>query len=137
MTIEESMKLRFEMRYFCITLLTLAIGIMIATTFKHTQFIRGSASDIIATMFVFFSVLSFFRIRHSILAIFTFSFALAIEIGQYFHLADQLGLARGSVLSILLGNHFSIYDIFCYGIGVYISLVLASSCIKERSTPNA
>lgn len=120
------------MRYVLIAILILFLEIMVATTFKEYRLIRGSVSDILATMFVFFAILSFIKIRSVYLGIMTLLFAFSIEFGQTFQFADRIGLRRGSLLSILFGNTFSYTDIACYTLGVCLSIFIVSKCIKER-----
>ena len=124
--------MRFEPRYLALTGLVLLIEILIATVLRHSGFIRGSLGDVLATVFVFFGILAFFRVRPVQLSLISFGIACGIELGQYFQVADRLGLRRGSLLSIVLGNSFSWGDIVCYALGSVAAFLISSRVIPER-----
>lgn len=57
-----------------------------------------------------------------------FLFTTAVEICQFFHIAERLGLVDNRFMRILPGSTFDIKDIFCYGIGSALILI-SPSCI--------
>ena len=52
-----------------------------------------------------------------------FTFAVAVEISQHFHLVDRIGLGHIPFFSILMGNSFAWGDIWSYGVGCVIFLL--------------
>jgi hypothetical protein len=111
------MALRFNRVFFFIALGAFGLEILVATVFAGIPFIRGSMSDFLVVIFIHVAILTVYHINPTPLAIGVFLFAALIEVGQYFHFADALGLARGSLLSILLGNTFSLHDMLMYALG--------------------
>jgi hypothetical protein len=95
----------------------LATEVLIATKLTHWPFVRGSLGDVIVTSLVYCAVLVVRDIRRLRLAMSVFAFACLVEVAQYLHLAQALGLARGSTLRIALGDSFEWGDIICYFVG--------------------
>ena len=104
-------------QHLLIAVLIFAAEILIATTFAHVPFIRASMGDFLVVILLYHLVKVFRNVSPLPLSIGIFIFACLVETTQYFHLSDTLGLQRGSLLSILLGTHFSWMDILMYGLG--------------------
>lgn len=115
------MRGRFHCRYFSLASMIFLIEVVIATGLNHIGLVRGSVGDVLATLWVFFSVRSFWEVAAKPLAVWVFVFAALLEIGQAFSLATWLGFARGSVVAVLLGTTFSWADMFCYGLGCVLA----------------
>lgn len=108
---------RFDWRYLAFALLIFLLEILVATSLASVRFIRGSISDFLVVILLYFLCAAFYRCQPKALAAGIFLFAAAVEFSQYFHLADLLGFARGSLISILLGNTFSWQDMLMYALG--------------------
>jgi hypothetical protein len=108
--------------------------ILVATTFAHVPFVRSSISDFLVAILLYHFVKVFMDVAPWRLAIAVFVFSCGVEMSQYFHLADALGLRRGSLLSILLGNSFSWGAIAMYGMGCLTSYFL-DSWFLSRTAP--
>jgi len=104
-------------KYLLITIGVFIAEILVATTFSGVVVIRSYLSDYLVVILLFCLVKSFWNVSPLVLSLSIFVFACAIELSQYFHLADALGLPRGSLLSILLGTSFSWIDILMYFLG--------------------
>ena len=104
-------------KYLLITIGVLIVEILIATVFSDVDVIRSYLGDYLVVMLLFCLVKSFFDVSSFALSISVFLFACGVEIAQYFHLADALGLHRGSLLGILVGSSFSWLDILMYFLG--------------------
>ena len=97
--------------------------VLIATVFSSLKHVRGSLSDFLVVIFLYFLLKAWRDFAPMPLAAAIFLFACAVEVSQYFHLADALGLPRGSLLSILMGNTFSLGDIAMYFAGTATAYV--------------
>lgn len=104
-------------KYLLITIGILIVEILIATVFSDVGVIRSYLGDYLVVILLFCLVKSFFDVSPFALSISVFLFACSVEIAQYFHLADALGLHRGSLPGILVGNSFSGLDILMYLLG--------------------
>ncbi|WP_205836369.1 DUF2809 domain-containing protein [Iodobacter violaceini] len=102
--------------YYLIALLIFLLEIVIARGVFGYGFIRGSLGDIlvIALLYAVFRAWRNPPLRSAIMAI---AAGFIVEGLQYIHLVDLLGLKKGSVLYIVIGNTFSPYDLFMYLIG--------------------
>lgn len=100
------------------------IEVLIATQLRSHRFIRGSLGDFLVVILVYCAVKALWPIAPRRLGPGVFLFATAIELGQYVHLADWLGFARGSIASIVLGNSFSVEDLAMYFLGTLTAIQL-------------
>ncbi|AZA55773.1 ribosomal maturation YjgA family protein [Chryseobacterium shandongense] len=110
--------LKFNLIYFLISLCIFIIEVLIATVFNKIFFVRAYLGDVLVVMLLFTLVKSFIIIKNNhnlILGIFLFS--CLVEWAQYFSIAEKLGLQRGSIMYIIVGNSFSWIDIVCYAAG--------------------
>jgi len=103
-------------RYALAFLVVLLTEICIAL-FVRDAFIRPYIGDVLAVVVVYFFVRIFKPEGWKWLLLYVFLFAVCIEIAQYFHLLQLLGLANNRIISIVLGGTFDWLDILCYGIG--------------------
>ena len=111
-------KLKFNLIYFLISLCIFIIEVLIATVFNKIFFVRAYLGDVLVVMLLFTLVKSLIIIKNNhslILGIFLFS--CLVEWAQYFSIAEKLGLQRGSIMYIIVGNSFSWIDIVCYAAG--------------------
>jgi hypothetical protein len=111
------MSITTRTKYLFIAIAIFIIEVLIATVFAHISFIRGSLGDFLVVALIYFFIQSIKRFKPVHLAAGVFLFACAVEIAQYFHLADMLHFHEGSVPYILLGNSFSGRDIVMYLLG--------------------
>ncbi len=124
--------MRFDGRYLSVVLLTFLLEVLVATSFAAIRFIRGSISDFLVVILLYFLLATVYRCREHVLASAMFIFAASVEFAQYFHLADLLGLARGSLASILLGNTFSWIDMLMYALGCLAAWAMHRYVLAER-----
>ncbi|MBN2003538.1 MAG: DUF2809 domain-containing protein [Anaerolineae bacterium] len=113
-----------------------AAEILIATVFSNLNFVRSYLGDFLVVMLLYHLVKVFRDVPPLALAALVFIFACCIEIAQYFHLADVLGLRRGSLGSTLIGTSFSWGDILAYFLGSLTSC-LADSYFFFKAKGNA
>ncbi|MFK8270767.1 ribosomal maturation YjgA family protein [Capnocytophaga stomatis] len=121
------MKFQFNKKYFLQAVFLFVIEVLIATVFRKIYFLRAYVGDILVVMLIYALVLAFFKVKNKDkLLVGVFLFAVAIEILQFFKLAELLGFSRGSIGYILMGNYFSWEDIICYGIGCILLKIFNS-----------
>jgi hypothetical protein len=109
--------------------------ILIATVFSQIRFVRAFISDFLVVILLYHFVKAFFEISPLILSISVLIFSCVIEVLQYFHLGNVLGLPHGSLLSVLLGTNFSWIDMLMYLLGCLSSYCLDTLYLsKEKHT---
>ncbi len=116
--------MKFNLYYFIATIILFITEVLIATVFKDLFFVRAYLGDVLVTILLYTFVKIFFNISPGKLLIGVFIFSVFIEVLQYFNIADLLGLKRGSIAYIVVGNSFSWIDIICYGAGCLIAFVV-------------
>lgn len=85
--------------------------------FVHDRFIRPYLGDVLVVLFLYAFVRIFIPEKITLLPLYIFLFASAVEVLQYFELVKVLGLEQNRVLSVLLGSTFDWKDIGCYAAG--------------------
>ena len=103
-----------RIKYFLISLTLLIAELLVATTFSGIAFVRSYLSDFLVVILIYYLLKTFRDSSPLVLSVSVFLFACGIETLQFFHIADLLGLQRGSLLSILIGNSFSWIDLLMY-----------------------
>lgn len=112
-----------RVRYAGVFLLMLFAEVFIAL-FIRDRFIRPYVGDILVVILVYFAVRVVIPTGCRLLPLYVLIFAVLVEVLQYFHFAEALGVADVPVLGTVLGSTFDWKDIVCYalgcvGLGVY------------------
>lgn len=119
--------------YLSIVVAVFIAEVLIATTFAHIPFLRSYISDYLVVILLYHFLKLFYDFRPPVLATFVFVVACVVEVSQYFHLADALGVPRGSLLAILLGNSFSWLDIAMYLLGCLTSWGIDATFLRRTN----
>lgn len=119
----------FRPLYALATIIVLGIEIAIAR-FAHDDFIRPHLGDSLAVVAVYLALRAVTPLRVVPAVAIAFAFACAIEVGQYFHLVDLLGLGSSRVARIMLGTSFELADFVAYAGGAVC--VLAVEGLRKR-----
>jgi glycopeptide antibiotics resistance protein len=118
--------------YLLLAILLFAVEVLIATKLAHLRFVRHSLGDVLVTMLLYCLALALRDFERLRLAAAVFVFACAIEVAQYLQLAQALGLARGSVLRVMIGEAFDWADVLCYFTGCALALGVDFGLAKAR-----
>ena len=102
--------------YLIATIILLIIEVLIAL-YVHDNFVRPYVGDVLVVLVVYAFVRIFIPEKVKLLPLFVFIFAVAVEILQWFHIVDILGLTDIRFFSVLIGGVFDVKDILCYGAG--------------------
>lgn len=113
---EKSISISIKIQYFLGFLFFLTIEILIAL-FVHDNFIRPYVGDILVIFVMYFFVRIFIPEKYTWLPFILFIFATGVEICQFFHVVEYIGLSDNRFMRILLGSTFDRKDILCYGVG--------------------
>ena len=115
--------------YLCAVLALLIAIVLIAI--HGTGFIRYHFGDILIVIFIYCFVRSFIRNRMKWLPLAVFIFAVLVEIGQYFHIVERLGLAHIAFIRIAVGMTFDPWDILMYFIGCALLYLFEFICVER------
>ena len=92
--------------------------------FVHDQFIRPYIGDVLVVIVVYSFVRIFCPVGIHMLPLYVFLFAVFVEILQYFHLVELLGLQANPFARVILGSVFDWKDIGCYAVGCILLGIL-------------
>ena len=115
--------IRFQKKYFILTLLLLSIEIFIAL-FLHDRFIRPYVGDFLVVILIYCFIKSFIKISVLKACIVTLLFAYAVELLQYLNLVEHLGLQHSKLATTLFGFSFEWRDMLAYTLGILFVLIL-------------
>lgn len=115
--------LRFNPRFFGYTLVLFVIEVLIAL-YVHDNFVRPYLGDYLVVMLLYCGVRTFINASPLKIALAVLLFAYFIELLQYFHLVDRLGLAGNTVARTVIGYGFEWLDLLAYTLGVISILLL-------------
>lgn len=105
-----------RVRYAGVFLLMLFAEVFIALFIKD-RFIRPYVGDILVVILIYFAVRVAVPVGCRLLPVYVFLFAVLVEVLQYFHFAEVLGVEDVPVLKTILGSTFDWKDIVCYALG--------------------
>ncbi|HVV54093.1 MAG TPA: DUF2809 domain-containing protein [Mucilaginibacter sp.] len=123
----------FYKSYFRWALILLAAEILIAV-YLHDAIIRPYGGDFLAVILLYCAVKSFSDANPVKVGIGVLLFAYAIEISQYFHLVNLLGLQRSNMARLLLGTSFSLTDMLTYTLGIALVIVIEKIRTTAKSS---
>lgn len=112
-----------RMRYAAYFAVLLIIEIFIAL-FVRDNFVRPYVGDMLVTVLLCALLRIFFPEKLSLLPLYVFLFAAAVEVAQFFDIVRLLGLENIGFLSIIIGRTFSFADIICYAVGSALFFLL-------------
>lgn len=119
----DARNMRFHRRYFIAAMLLLFTEVIIARYF-HDKFIRPFVGDFLVVILIYCMVCSFLKLHTMAAAAGVLLFAYAIEISQYYHLINMLGLEHSTIAQMILGTSFSWIDILMYTLGIIAVIIL-------------
>ncbi|MBQ8117633.1 MAG: DUF2809 domain-containing protein [Lachnospiraceae bacterium] len=107
---------RKRILYLITTIFLLTIEVLIAL-YVNDHFIRPYLGDMLVVIVIYTFVRIFVPESWPLLTLAIFIFAVFVEILQWFHIVDVLGLSDSRFFSVLIGGVFDWKDILCYGLG--------------------
>lgn len=99
-----------------IFLMILLVEVFIAL-FVHDKFVRPYVGDMLVVVLIYFAVRIVIPRGCRFLPLYVFLFAFLVEVLQYFHLVEVLGVENNRFLRTILGATFDVKDIICYAVG--------------------
>ncbi len=116
--------------YIIATVIIFAVEFFIAL-YVRDDIIRPYIGDVLVTVLLCTLVRSIYIKPIKGLWLWVFAFSIFVEITQYFHLADLLGI-KNTAVRIIMGGSFSFIDILCYFVGC-LAFMLAEKAVKKSA----
>ncbi|MES2279158.1 MAG: DUF2809 domain-containing protein [Bacteroidota bacterium] len=124
------MKLTFSLRYLMLAVLLFVTEVLIAA-YLHDAVIRPYGGDFLVVILLYCFVKSFIDTPVMITAIGVLIFSYMIEVSQYFHFVDVIGLGESKLAVVILGNYFAWTDLLAYTLGIATLMLLEQMRIKR------
>lgn len=121
--------LTFSRRHALLALLLFGIELLIGTQLDDA-FIRPFVGDLLVVVLIYCLLRTLLVIPCYPLAIGVLVFAISVETGQYFHLAELLGVGHIRLARIIIGSTFDPKDLLAYLLGTM--LIMASHAAREQ-----
>jgi DNA integrity scanning protein DisA with diadenylate cyclase activity len=113
----------FNKFYFLLTVLLFITEVFIGQ-YLDDAIIRPYGGDFLVVILIYCFVKSFVNTPVIATAISVLIFAYLIEVSQYFHLVNLLGLEHMRAARIVLGTSFSFVDMLTYTLGILVVLII-------------
>ncbi len=123
---------QFDRKYFIYGLWLFGVETGIAL-YVRDQIIRPYGGDflVVILLYCILRCLTRLSVKRSCILVLLFSYG--VEILQYFHFADMLGLKHGSIPYILLGNYFTWTDMISYTLGIGTVLIMENQILRHNT----
>jgi hypothetical protein len=118
--------------YLLVTICLLCTEIAIAF-FVKDKIIRPYIGDLLVVILIYAFVKIWISNRELLVAISVFVFACFIELLQYFHIVEVLGLDGNKVATVIIGSKFNTLDIVMYLMGT-IAVIVTEKFLKSGAT---
>ena len=122
--------LKINLFYSILTLLLLGVEVLIAL-FVHDQFIRPYIGDFLVVILIYCFVKSFLNTRVLPTALGVLLFAYTVELLQYFHIVEVLGLQHSRAARIIIGSSFEWLDMLAYTLGILMVILVEKKQTKS------
>ncbi|MBQ2704859.1 MAG: DUF2809 domain-containing protein [Clostridia bacterium] len=116
--------------YIIITVIIFITEVLIAL-YVHDDIIRPYVGDVLVTALLCTLVRSIYIKPIPKLWLWVFAFSIFVEITQYFHLVDLLGI-KNRIIRTIMGTHFVFMDIVCYFVGC-LAFFLIEEFVRKRN----
>jgi hypothetical protein len=99
--------------------------------FVHDTIIRPYIGDFLVVILIYCFVKSFLNTPVWSTALAVLFFSYAVEISQYFHLINKLGLQHSKIARIIMGTSFGWTDLAMYSSGIGVVIFVESLWSKK------
>jgi hypothetical protein len=108
--------------YLAAAVLLLMVEIVIGLR-VHDDWIRPHGGDVLVVILLYFLVRAFLNVPVVPTALGVLAFSFAVEVLQYFHFVERLGLQDNRFARVILGSTFGWLDLVSYSVGIGLVLV--------------
>ena len=116
---------QFNRKYFFLSFALFLILILIAV-FVRDGFVRPYLGDFLVVIFLYYALRSFLVSRPLTIGIAVLLFSYLVEVLQYYHLVEVLGLEDVLIAKTVIGYGFDWMDFVAYTLGIITVLAIDS-----------
>jgi len=124
--------LAFDGRYLAAALFLFLVEVFIALR-VHDAWVRPHGGDLLVVIFLYCSVKAFLALPVVPVVLAVLAFSYVVEVSQYFHFVQLIGLGDNKIAVIVLGSSFSWWDLVSYTLGAAL-VVLGERGLARRSS---
>jgi hypothetical protein len=125
----------FRPNYLLVATALFVVEVAIARGYIPGAFVRNSVGDVLVIPLLYCFLRGVTKSSPSVALAVGLAAGLTAEVLQYLHLADLLGLKKGSLPYIVLGNTFSWSDLLMYSIGGVLAAWLDMRVLQKHRAP--
>lgn len=119
------MNKKYILAFFVLLVIEIIIGLYV-----KDNIVRPYIGDVLVVILMYTFIRGFVKVKF--LPLYLFLLATLIEIVQYVHIVDLLGLQDNKLMSTIIGTSFDIKDILCY-LTAAIILIIWERTEKKRA----
>ena len=112
-----SWKITFNRKYFLLAVLFFMVEVLIAL-YVHDDFVRPYVGDYLVVFLIYFAVRTILEGPALKIAAGVLLFAYTVEVLQYFHFVERIGLGHNQLARTVIGMGFEWWDMLAYTLGV-------------------
>ena len=120
----------FDKKYFFLTLILFVIEVLIAV-FVKDSFVRPYVGDYLVVILIYCAVRTILKASVWKVALGVLLFSFLIEILQYFHIVNRLGLENNIIARTVIGYGFEWVDFIAYTLGILTVLAFENKNLHK------
>ncbi|WP_248282164.1 ribosomal maturation YjgA family protein [Mucilaginibacter robiniae] len=98
----------------------------------HDSIVRPYGGDFLVVIMLYCIVKSFSKTKPYSTGMAILVFAYVVEVSQYFHLVNRLGLQQSSLAKVIIGTSFAWTDLLAYTLGMCLTLLVERRRTRRR-----
>lgn len=122
--------MKINIKYLAAFFVLFVTEVLIAL-FVKDRIIRPFVGDVLVVILMYTFIRGFTQKPKKLLPLYLFIFAAMVEMAQFFHLVDRLGLRDNKLIATIMGTSFDIRDILCYFAGMAILVAWETFGVKN------
>ncbi|CCH53594.1 hypothetical protein BN8_02702 [Fibrisoma limi BUZ 3] len=122
--------LTFNRKFFLFALTLFIVEVLIAL-FVRDRFVRPYGGDYLVVMLLYCAVKTVIKAPPLPVAIGVLLFSYALEVLQFIHIVDRLGLSDNTLARTVIGYGFEWWDLLAYTLGIATVLLLETLWPKD------
>jgi hypothetical protein len=126
----------FRPIYLALVVVIFAVEVAIAKGLIPGAFVRHSLGDVLVIVLIHFLARGVTRLSLGAALALSLGIGLVTELLQYIHVAELLGLQKGSLLYVVIGNTFSAMDLLMYLVGGVLAAGVDTLLCRGRHAPD-
>jgi len=113
--------LRLSKPYLALAAALFVVEVFIAVAVRDS-FVRPILGDVLVVALIYAALRSVLSLRPLPTALGVFLFACAVELAQYAHIVDLLGLRHNTIARVVIGTSYDPHDFLAYAAGAALVL---------------